>query len=368
MPKAGRAPKDVRKPWKSFPPATYEWAITQLVHFSAKPVNSNAAACGVRLAAGLPPLRLPYVGVRAMGLSAVPLDFSGVGGAGSTTAPSQVLAVLEGDANDRFKDVPAEEVAIIRELVERLAEGAEVGCDLVDPRLRQLLMPVDEPGAYVALTPLHASGLSALVDKRVRAEREQEKESGVARRTYRRVANMPVGGSNPQNAGLRVRGMGNPLVFAAPVESTEVRRAYAIRSRGVSLQPSTALLDKFYRWRKHVITVDEATGEEFLATDKRVRGTELKLLREMISDIARRVAAARQHLAQADIGPLAPEVGALLYGAFDAEKRDPGWVRDCAEHIAQAIARHKNDLGVGLSDKAVNALRPEIEQAVREFF
>ena len=38
------------KLWKAYPPETYCNTIAELVHFSSKTVNSNAALAGVRLA------------------------------------------------------------------------------------------------------------------------------------------------------------------------------------------------------------------------------------------------------------------------------------------------------------------------------
>ena len=53
------------KLWKAYPPETYRNTIAELVHFSSKTVNSNAALAGVRLASddaldGAIPLRKPH--------------------------------------------------------------------------------------------------------------------------------------------------------------------------------------------------------------------------------------------------------------------------------------------------------------------
>lgn len=60
------------KLWKAYPPETYRNTIAELVHFSSKTVNSNAALAGVRLASG-DALDAPYVSARTlMALGGVP--------------------------------------------------------------------------------------------------------------------------------------------------------------------------------------------------------------------------------------------------------------------------------------------------------
>ena len=66
------------KPWKAYPPETYRHAIAELVHFSSKTVNSNAALVGVRLSPD-DALDAPYVSARtlmARGVS-LSLDYGG---------------------------------------------------------------------------------------------------------------------------------------------------------------------------------------------------------------------------------------------------------------------------------------------------
>ena len=53
------------KLWKAYPPETYRNTIAELVHFSSKTVNSNAALAGVRLASD-DALDAPYVSARTL--------------------------------------------------------------------------------------------------------------------------------------------------------------------------------------------------------------------------------------------------------------------------------------------------------------
>ena len=54
------------KLWKAYPPETYRNTIAELVHFSSKTVNSNAALAGVRLASddALDAPYVPFAGLR----------------------------------------------------------------------------------------------------------------------------------------------------------------------------------------------------------------------------------------------------------------------------------------------------------------
>ena len=69
------------KLWKAYPPETYRNTIAELVHFSSKTVNSNAALAGVRLASD-DALDAPYVSARTLMARGVSLSLDyGKGGA-----------------------------------------------------------------------------------------------------------------------------------------------------------------------------------------------------------------------------------------------------------------------------------------------
>ena len=68
------------KLWKAYPPETYRNTIAELVHFSSKTVNSNAALAGVRLASD-DALDAPYVSARTLMARGVSLSLDyGKGG------------------------------------------------------------------------------------------------------------------------------------------------------------------------------------------------------------------------------------------------------------------------------------------------
>ena len=85
------------KPWKAYPPETYRNTIAELVHFSSKTVNSNAALAGVRLASD-DALDAPYVSARTLMARGVSLSLDyGKGGAAVAGICKQVNAVVRGN-------------------------------------------------------------------------------------------------------------------------------------------------------------------------------------------------------------------------------------------------------------------------------
>ena len=84
----------IEKTWKAYPPETYRNTIAELVHFSSKTVNSNAALAGVRLASD-DALDAPYVSARTLMARGVSLSLDyGKGGAAVAGICKQVNAVV----------------------------------------------------------------------------------------------------------------------------------------------------------------------------------------------------------------------------------------------------------------------------------
>lgn len=86
------------KLWKAYPPETYRNTIAELVHFSSKTVNSNAALAGVRLASD-DALDAPYVSARTLMARGVSLSLDyGKGGAAVAGICKQVNAMVRGQS------------------------------------------------------------------------------------------------------------------------------------------------------------------------------------------------------------------------------------------------------------------------------
>lgn len=350
-PKQQRSAKSPpRKDWKPFGREDYAEVLRGLVHFSAKTINSNTPACGVRLGAGAS-RDLPYVAVATT--EGVPADYTSTGTNGSNaTALAQIAAALEGKTAELFLDTPAGEVALIQALTgEHLASPFETGTATVGMRLRQIIVQ-NAQGNDLALTPLQSAGFSSVlatrIDRLIEAQESEHKQ-------YWRRGLLGIGGSNPQNAGRYVRAMSRPLFFRAPSENPELRAAYAIHHRGIPLAPPSALLKGYIRWRKPLL---KAGGDTLPATLE-TREQEADFLRAVVSAIEERAAAARNQLERFSDElpgqkPLADGADALMHGLLHPLERSSAWKRDFAQRLHRAILDtvveidgEKQTIGVG---------------------
>ena len=238
--------------WKpeASPEVAYTASIREAVHYSAKTVNSNAFAAGIRLAS-TDTLDAPYLTVSSIGPNQVPVDY--LQNAGRIATHHKKFGALHDPAQRaRFIAVPADEEAAMAAALPLLLDGVEHGTHFVDARLRQVLLPTADgidDNDYVALTPLNAAGLSELIRQRIEADIEQKKARGESPQ-YRDRALLGYGGSNPQNVGRWVRAMGRAMVFDAPQEQPAMRKAYAIFFKGLQLgEQLKPQLDAYAQWR-----------------------------------------------------------------------------------------------------------------------
>ena len=281
--KAKKSAAEKPQEWKqeASPEVAYTASIREAVHYSAKTVNSNAFAAGIRLASD-DTFDAPYLTVSSIGPQQVPVDYLQNAGR-IATHYKKFGALREPAQRARFIRVPADEEAIIATALPLLLKGAEHGTHFVDARLRQVLLPtadgIDDQN-YVALTPLNAAGLSELIGQRVEADIEQRKASD-EKPQYRNRALLGYGGSNPQYVGRWVRAMGRAMVFDAPQEQPAMRKAYAIFYKGVQLRDQLKpQLDAYAQWRHKELVVNRGLMHGDLAS----RTEETALL----SDIAKR--------------------------------------------------------------------------------
>lgn len=277
------------KPWKAYPPETYRHAIAELVHFSSKTVNSNAALVGVRLSSD-DALDAPYVSARTLMARGVSLSLDyGKGGAAVAGICKQVNAAVRGDTFAEAAS-PEERAAIEGAMSEALSSAFSVGVEHVDHRLRQILIPKDgAEGGYVSMTPITAGGVCELLfekehglvsrhnaaceeakkqskkdaadeakkqpekdaadevkkqpekddadEAKKPSEQEDEEAGGASRPAIRKLrqAQFGIGGSNPQNVGGLVRVMQRPLFVDAPRSADDLRAAFSFYYKGISL-------------------------------------------------------------------------------------------------------------------------------------
>lgn len=356
-----KAKQDKKEVWESFSEENYQSAIENLVHFSTKAVNSNAAFGGIRLS-GSQALDLPYVAISTFAPQKVHLDY--MKNVGKTSKIfKQSHAVMTGTANDRFDNVPNDEECFIRDAYAGLLAMQKVGS--VDCRLKQLIMP-DEAGNDSQLTPLHSSGfcdaLSSAIEvetdarKSLISESDEKKKEWTEKRVEKviRYAKMPFGGANPQNIGGLIRRMQKPLFFMPPVEDMDMKRLFSIFHNGIEYV-SNKRIEEYLDWRDQQSRVDD-----------KYRTTEEGMIQALVNVALHRGRQAHEFLLenQEKLGDslLSNEVGLVGRGVILTKERDAAWRNAFAFELAEKITKYSRkrvingrqesvDSGIGSDEK-----------------
>jgi hypothetical protein len=364
--------------WKYYEVSEYQEMAQSLIHFTSKTVNSNAKAAGIRLAANAG-LNLPYVSARALmgaGVS-MPLDYL-EGGAMQAGKMKQINSVLR-DTEFSKGASSQEREAIVGAVNEARKSTYCTGMDLVDSRLRQLLIPKeDSPDDYVTVTPITASGvcdyllnsedgLVAVHNQNVKTDRDREK---TGRRRIRQ-ARYGIGGANPQNVGSLVRSMTRPILVSAPAASVSVKKALRIFYKGIQVHfaPSSVLWEPLQGYRTlRARMVEESSflspsevreREETLVAA--ISATVLELGREALECLEAHRAILPVEHAFMDGAVETPElisrqVPGVIRGLIDSRLRDfdyrqssqgrlMDWPREAAEFITSRICAAKVSVG-----------------------
>jgi len=377
-PKAKKSAAEKPQEWKreASPEVAYTASIREAVHYSAKTVNSNAFAAGIRLASD-DTFDAPYLTVSSIGPQQVAVDYLQNAGR-IATHYKKFGALREPAQRARFIHVPADEEAVIAAALPLLLEGAEHGTHFVDARLRQVLLPtadgIDDEN-YVALTPLNAAGLSALIGQRVEADIEQKKARN-EKPHYRDRALLGYGGSNPQNVGRWVRAMGRAMVFDAPQEQPAVRKAYAIFYKGLQLRDQLKpQLDAYAQWRHKELIVNRGRMNGDLAS----RSQEAALLTDIANRALALGRAAEAHQLQPKNWALDPDVeltsdklASIEREIVDTRLRDGTFNKRFALWVTGLVKSHLYHppgepglISVGLSDDDAARLSTVIERVAR---
>ncbi|MFR2383029.1 MAG: hypothetical protein ACLS73_00285 [Bilophila wadsworthia] len=355
------------KLWKAYPPETYRNTIAELVHFSSKTVNSNAALAGVRLASD-DALDAPYVSARTLMARGVSLSLDyGKGGAAVAGICKQVNAVVRG--NPFAEAASSEERLAIEDAMTGACSSAfSVGVEHVDHRLRQILIPKEgAEGGYVSMTLMTAADMRTALRKGQRAgappnaaceeegkrtgKPENGEEVGNAPRMKMRKlrqAQFGIGGSNPQNVGGLVRVMQRPLFVDAPRSADGLRAAFSLYYKGISIDFSLSgplrqvlLAYADFRRRHGLDNGESATPGR---TDLKAREEEEALLGNIAAAVLQRADEAREMLrdyavmlpqeqnpetgTEALVSPVLRPIA--MRGLLDPALRDSTWPRDMA--------------------------------------
>lgn len=336
------AKKAVASEWKPFTTAEYREVASRSVHFSAKGVNSNAEAYGIRLS-GDAALPLPYVSVRCLMARDVPFATDYTKNTGNiATVFKQMRALASGEADIDPEEARTHLAAIAEAETPPCIEGTHA----VNPRLRQILLPKGE--SYVAVTPLPSGGLSREINRRVKAHHEKVTEArkdaspDAPAPEYLRLGTLGVGGANPQNVGSLVREMQTVLCFAAPAEDPELRIAYSLHYRGLRPGLPRRLMVAWRDWRDAA----KARNKGLIPTDMASRDAERDLLLAVGRAVLSQGERARQRLeAQRDRLPggwlLSPDLAdAMTRGLIDPAERGRDWPRQFGERVARIIGAY----------------------------
>lgn len=324
--------------WIVLPHELYEATCAELVTLSLKTVNSNAPACGIRLAIEQA-LRLPYVSSRTLlGAGEVPaLDYPANKGR-VATAVKQLNQIQEGVAT-----APADEARrLLATLAHATARGVQIGTDKVSLRARQVLLP--RQGGYVSATPMTAGGVSRKIRTRVREHNDRVKETQDESLRRIPVAVFGLGGSNPQNVGSLVRDMQRPLVFFAPTENRELKAVLALHFQGIRIRLPRPLLHSFRDW---CADCRRRNGGR-IPTTMDTRDEEITHIRAIARAVLAQGETARERLlAQRDVLPaggtplISAEADPLARGLVDPDLRDADWPRAFAARLAALIADYR---------------------------
>jgi hypothetical protein len=319
--------KENKKSWKSHPNEVYLEAYKKMVHFSAKTVNSNASAAGVRI---VDQTQLPYVSVSSVGPAVVPLDY--FNGANTASSSNQINSLVLGNLHERFKDVNEEEINFIQEMIKNF-EFAEFADD-IDCHLKQVIMP-DDAGNDFCLTPLHAAGLSRLINQH---EKLIAKEISEKKTTVFRHAQMNYGGSNTQNIGGLANELKRPLFFSAPEEDMKIKAALAIYYKGFSYAP-VQLVEQYLDWYDENCQADIAKNMQ-QKLEEQTRLTEIvKACFEQSNAIFSNLNLHKESLPNQTL--ISEDLDDVYQGLIYENKRDTDWFINFGNSLASFIKNRK---------------------------
>lgn len=367
------------KPWKPLSLEFYRTQCDQLVTHSFKGVNTNASGGGVRVIPALD-ANMPYASVR-FGRESVPLDYTknATQPFAASVATEQLDAVRLNDFH-RFSEVPSEEsgeLHSIREQIVPLLDSPLVAAGMsVSPRLRQILVD-DGQGGDVCLTPLPSGGFSDRLSHLFEAANKSlfvNQDNGSAHQTFFDEVVMKIGGDKAQNAGRihLIGAMQRGYRFSIPNGTDpDLRRAFALYYRGVSLRPPRDLLENYGLFLRGLQAQDKKRGLSLL------RRTDPRLDRESdhMAGIVQ-VILDRGNEAHALIAPYvdtvldgfaSPDLPLIQQGLLDPSRRDEPWKEAMAKGLARQIgdAKDRNKtLIVGISGRTAESLQLAIREAL----
>lgn len=326
-------------------PVPYDEATQQALvrefgaHFSLKTVNSTIPHGGIRLT-DAKRIALPYLGVRPLGPSSVPVDLM----ADTARNAGHFKAYVDTIVGDEAGKRGFSSAALLRAHAPLCRDGIEHNLDPVHATLRQLLIP-REDGSYVAMTPVSSTGLAFMLRERIALHHHAPCESENPGRRWRRfqAGVLQIGGSKPLNVGVLAYAMTTPAYFPVPSRDPELRHALAIHHKGPGFLLRNADLADFKSWWntcKRAARLDPARRGRLRGAERRRLGHHL---RAIVQRYLAQAALAREilgrHIDDLPSPGLAEHLSPVLHGLVEG-RYHPGWVRLFAQQLTQRLARH----------------------------
>ncbi len=224
--------------WKQYTDDEYQLACNELIHLSAKQVNSNVEPGGVRL---IHCIDLPYLAISTCDPQGILLESQLKGGAASAPIFKQIFAVTENNLDD-YEGFSENEIKKIKEIFNLNSVSYANLMGEPNSRLKQIIFPgVD---GDVVLTPLHSSGFMTKISK-IHSEfidalniKEKSKKFKVFN-----CVKMGYGGANKINIGIRSHSLCKPMYFKAPTESNKLKKCFSLYYKGVNVFHSKLISD-----------------------------------------------------------------------------------------------------------------------------
>jgi len=329
------------KPWESYPLDSYSTAIEHLIHHSFKTVNTNAESGGVRVGTSQG-IKLPYVGVRTLIGHGIDVLMDRYTGAATSRIYSQIADVAKG----RVDDVPLLEFGHIKRSLEIIKRSSFVQADKISPRVRQILLPRPD-GGYISLTPLSSAGVShqlktAIVEHNLQLSELRKNKDGKAQ-AFKRItlADFPIGGAKPLNAGGLVFSMRAPIVGCFPARSSERSRVFSLHHNGIrNPRLPKGLQAQYVSWRNKCQGNVEANMEAREQHAKLISGFVRHLLR-LGADAYELLTAYKDQLPGESL--VSANVDAVSVGLIDPSQRTAKWKYQFSSWLSRHIATCESD-------------------------
>jgi hypothetical protein len=157
-----------------------------------------------------------------------------------------------------------------------------------------------------------------------------------------RRAGVMYGGNKPQNVGVLVHQMSEPLIFNGPSEPWSIKRIWSLYYQGVSTRVVESDVRAYYNLNMRVAKRD-ANGK---FSNHRDRAQEKACLKSIVKTVLNRGRRAYETLSNFDglpsyQGILSHDVYLLRQGLIDPSKRDVAWREAFAQDIAIQIVRYR---------------------------